>query len=87
MSWKDVEASRALIEQTLGLKALRVLGHLFTTWSKEPTVADWPPLATNAGLVRQGSGLPTVGRGRLQGKPSPGALDDAGSQPASPGVN
>lgn len=52
-SWKDVEASQALIEQTLGLKAPRVLGHLFTSWSKEPKVADWPPLAANARLVRK----------------------------------
>lgn len=52
-SWKDVEASRTLIEQSLGLKAPRVLGHLFTTWSKQPKAADWPPLAANAGLVRK----------------------------------
>jgi len=52
-SWKDVEGSQALIEQTLALKAPRVLGHLFTTWSKQPKVADWPPLAANAGLVRK----------------------------------
>ena len=52
-SWKDVEASQALIEQTLALKAPRVLGHLFTTWSKQEKVADWPPLAANAGLVRK----------------------------------
>ena len=36
-SWKDVEASRALIEQSLGLKEPRVLGHLFPTWSSQPT--------------------------------------------------
>ncbi len=52
-SWKDVEASRTLIEQSLGLKAPRMLGHLFTTWSKQPKAADWPPLAANAGLVRR----------------------------------
>jgi hypothetical protein len=58
-SWKDVEASRALIEQTLGLNSPRLLGHLFTTWSKQPQVADWPPLAANAGLVRK---APASGR-------------------------
>jgi hypothetical protein len=52
-SWKDVGASQVLIEQTLGLDPSRVLGHLFTTWSKQPAVADWPPLAANAALVRQ----------------------------------
>ena len=54
-SWKDVGASRALIEQTQGLKHPRVLGHLFTTWSRQPKVADWPPLGANAGLVRSPS--------------------------------
>ncbi len=52
-SWKDVEASRALVEQTLGLRAPGVLGHLFTTWSRQPQVADWPPLAGNAALVQK----------------------------------
>jgi Glycosyl hydrolase family 20, catalytic domain len=52
-SWKDVEASQALIEQTLGLNSPRLLGHLFTTWSKQEKAADWPPLAANAGLVRK----------------------------------
>jgi hypothetical protein len=52
-SWKDVAAGRALIEQTVGLDAPGMLGHLFTTWSKQAKVADWPPLAANAGLVRQ----------------------------------
>jgi hypothetical protein len=51
-SWKDVGASRAFIEHTLGPKPPGVLGHLFTTWSRLPKVADWPPLAANAGLVQ-----------------------------------
>ncbi len=51
-SWKDVEASRVLIEQTRDLKSPRMLGHLFSTWSRQPKVADWPPLAANGGLVR-----------------------------------
>lgn len=55
-SWKDVEASQAFIEQSLNLKPARVLGHLFTTWSKQPNAAEWPPLATNAGLVRKAPG-------------------------------
>ncbi len=51
-SWKDVDASRLLIEQTRELKAPGMLGHLFTTWSKQPKVADWAPLAANAALVK-----------------------------------
>jgi hypothetical protein len=51
-SWKDVAASQALIEQTVNLKSPRLVGHLFTTWSKQPSVADWPPLAANAVLVK-----------------------------------
>ena len=51
-SWKDVEASRKLIEYGQGLKHPGVLGHLFTSWSKPEKLADWPPLAANAGLVR-----------------------------------
>jgi hypothetical protein len=51
-SWKDVEASRRLIESSQGLKHPGVLGHLFTSWTKIEKLADWPPLAANAGLVR-----------------------------------
>jgi hypothetical protein len=50
-SWKDVEASRRLIEYARGLKHSRVLGHLFTSWSKLDKPAEWPPLAANASLV------------------------------------
>jgi hypothetical protein len=50
-SYKDVDASRHLIEYTRGLKNPRVLGHLFTSWSKLDKVAEWPPLAANAPLV------------------------------------
>jgi hypothetical protein len=53
-SWKDVETSRMLVEQSRDLNAPRMLGHLFSTWSKQPKVADWPPLAANAGLVGKG---------------------------------
>jgi hypothetical protein len=52
-SWKNVEASRALIGQSLALNAPGLLGHLFSTWSKQPAVADWPPLVENAGLLRK----------------------------------
>ncbi len=51
-SFKDVDASKALIEQSLALKNQRLLGHLFTIWSSEGQVTEWPPLAANAGLLR-----------------------------------
>jgi hypothetical protein len=51
-SWKDVEASRALIEYARELKRPGVLGHLFTSWSRPERLAEWPPLAANASLVQ-----------------------------------
>ena len=51
-SFKDVEASRRLIEYGQGLKHPGVLGHLFTSWSRVERLADWPPLAANASLVK-----------------------------------
>ena len=50
-SFKDVEASRALIEYGRGLNRPGLLGHLFTSWEKVAKPADWPPLAANASLV------------------------------------
>lgn len=55
-SWKDVGASQAFIDQTLALNSPRVLGHLFSTWSRQPNAAEWPPLAANAALLRRPSG-------------------------------
>ncbi len=52
-SYKDVDASRALIEQSLTLADPRMLGHLFSSWSKQPKEAEWPPLVANAGLLRK----------------------------------
>jgi len=51
-SFKDVEASRGLIEYARGLARPGILGHLFTSWSRVEKLADWPPLAANAGLVK-----------------------------------
>jgi hypothetical protein len=59
-SFKDVEASRKLIEYAQGLDRPGVLGHLFTSWSRVDKPADWPPLAANASLVRP---PPTAGSG------------------------
>jgi hypothetical protein len=50
-SWKDVDASRHLIEYAGSLNDPHVLGHLFTSWSKLDKLAEWPPLAANAALV------------------------------------
>jgi hypothetical protein len=50
-SWKDVEASRKLIEYARRLDHPSVLGHLFTMWSKVEKPAEWPPLAANASLA------------------------------------
>jgi hypothetical protein len=54
-SWKDVDASRALIDYSQALKNPRMLGHLFSSWSQPPKLADWPPLAAHAEKVRGGA--------------------------------
>ena len=51
-SWKDVAASKALIEYSLGLGRDGVLGHFFTSWSKPDKLSEWPPLVANAPLLR-----------------------------------
>jgi len=61
-SWKDVEASRRLVEYGQGLKHPGILGHLFTSWSKPEKLADWPPLAANAGLVKAQATTAAAGR-------------------------
>jgi hypothetical protein len=50
-SFKDVEASRGLIEYAQGLGRSGILGHLFTSWSRVEKLADWPPLQANASLL------------------------------------
>jgi hypothetical protein len=63
-SWKDVEASRALIESSRALQHPGILGHLFTSWSKVEKAAEWPPLAANAGLVKAPAAASGPGRAR-----------------------
>ena len=58
-SYKDVDASKALVGQSLALKNPRMLGHVFSSWSKQAKEAEWPPLAANARLLRK---APSVGR-------------------------
>jgi hypothetical protein len=56
-SWKDVGAARALTTYSLGLGKPGMLGHLFTLWSGAKSgLADWPPLAEVAPLLRPGIG-------------------------------
>jgi len=56
-SWKDVAASKALIDYSLGKPG--VLGHFFTSWSKLDAPAEWPPLVANAPLLRPPRGSPS----------------------------
>jgi hypothetical protein len=56
-SYKEVEASRRLIEQSQALKHPGILGHLFTSWSKPDKLAEWPPLAANAPLVMSAAAI------------------------------
>ncbi len=51
-SWRNVEASQALIEYSQSVKRPAMLGHLFTSWEKVAKPAEWPPLAAHASLVR-----------------------------------
>jgi glycosyl hydrolase family 20 len=68
-SWKDVGASKALIEYSLGLGNAGVLGHFFTSWSKPDRLSEWPPLVANAPLLRR--------------PPTPRAASPAGAGPPS----
>ncbi len=52
-SWRNVEASRALIEYSLSLNSPAVLGHLFTRWNARlDDLIEFPPLRENAPLLR-----------------------------------
>jgi hypothetical protein len=51
-SWRNVEASRALIQYSMTLGNPRMLGHLFTRWSSaRDSLAAFPPLVQNARYV------------------------------------
>ncbi len=51
-SWRNVEASRALIQYSRDLKDPRMLGHLFTRWSSaRDSLAGFPPLVKNAPIA------------------------------------
>jgi hypothetical protein len=53
-SWRKPEASRALIEYSLGLQSPKMLGHLFTTWGsvKKDTLMDYKPLVEGVKLLK-----------------------------------
>ena len=55
-SWKDVAASGAFIDYSLGLKQPAMLGHLFTSWSAPSKLAQWPPLVEHGTRLRSGAG-------------------------------
>jgi hypothetical protein len=52
-SWRDREASKALIRYSLKQKSPKMLGHLFTTWGrKKGDLAEYRPLVEGLKLLR-----------------------------------
>jgi hypothetical protein len=52
-SWKKLDASRALIEYSLKQQSPSMLGHLFTTWSRQrDPLAQYPPLVQGLKLLQ-----------------------------------
>jgi hypothetical protein len=51
-SWHKPDASRALIEQSLKLHSPKMLGHLFTTWSRRDPLAEYKTLAEGLKLLQ-----------------------------------
>jgi Glycosyl hydrolase family 20, catalytic domain len=49
-SWKDVEAALALVDYSEARGGPLLLGHLFSTWGRQPDLPSYPPLV--AGLKR-----------------------------------
>jgi hypothetical protein len=52
--WRDVNATRALIESSQKLNSPKLLGHLFTTWGggKKDAVTEYKPLVEGSRLVK-----------------------------------
>jgi Glycosyl hydrolase family 20, catalytic domain len=51
-SWKDVDATRALVGYAARLQNPRMLGHLFTTWgAAKDGLSTWPPLVEGLKLL------------------------------------
>ncbi len=54
--WKDVEATKALIEFSQSHSSPRMLGHMFTTWGvKKEDLLDFPPLVEGLKLLQASS--------------------------------
>lgn len=52
-SWRELDASKALIEYSQKLHSPKVLGHLFTTWSgKRDDLTTYPPLVQGLKLLK-----------------------------------
>jgi len=52
--WKDVEATKALIEFSRPHAGLKLLGYMFTTWGvKKDALLDFPPLVEGLKLLRE----------------------------------
>lgn len=54
-SWRDVEASAALIEFSGRQESPRMLGHLFTTWSRLDDLPGYPPMVQGLERLRRRS--------------------------------
>ena len=53
-SWNKVDAALALIEYSEKQDNPRMLGHLFTTWSRQKDLVGYPPLVEGLKLLRPG---------------------------------
>ena len=52
--WKDVEATKALIEFSRPHAGPKLLGYMFTTWGvKKDALLDFPPLVEGLKLLRE----------------------------------
>jgi hypothetical protein len=54
-SWRDLEASGALIKYSFDLKDPKMLGHMFTTWSRlhPDSIAAYKPLVKGTAVIAQ----------------------------------
>jgi hypothetical protein len=52
-SWKNLEGVEDLIAYSAAQRSPRMLGHLFTTWSKQDELAAYPPLQKGMALLEE----------------------------------
>jgi hypothetical protein len=56
--WKDLDATKALIEFNRSQSNPKMLGHIFTTWGvKKDALLEFPPLVEGLKLLRDGRSL------------------------------